>query len=222
MKKHVSLPLLFMLTVAVMLLGVSLLAGPVPAMAEEASLPGRTVTIYKEDGAEDVSKKVSDAFADQSVEQVNVIDLSLRNSVNPEGSEATPYRAGYTARNRKFLNTAMEGVVIARTQGLPGMNIGINATKGVSNTYSCSFSISTGAISACVGFTVTKTEQIQVSCSETVPYTVGSKKVTSMTLMAHPLFDYYSYDVYQNGNYVGKGYAGHAVGCAFRRSYQYA
>lgn len=221
MKNRVLSPVIQVLVFAALLLGLSLTARPVVALADDGEAQGRTVTIYTDGEMAGVSDKVLDAFSDPDVMTVRVLDRSLMESGSDASRPVTPCWDNYSVRNKRYNGVLTGSSVLARATGLPGMTVSISQTCSVSNSYSCSVSGLAPEISACVGFSVTKTNSITVSGSDVVPYTHRSKDVSSMTLIAHPTFEYYSYDVYFGSACVGSGTANKAIGVSFSRSFSY-
>ena len=167
-----------------------------------------------------MSRAVCEAFSDPEVAEVLVADRALEIGDVSAGEKLVPY-ASYSISSLKYQGRLTGSTVLGVASGQPGMTLTISQTKSVANTYSCSASVPVGIISASVGFNVTSSESIQISGSDTVPSKVGAREVSRMTLTAYPLYDYYTYDVYQNGTYFTSGRASHAVGVTFRRTYEY-
>lgn len=218
----------------VAVLAAACLSTPKVASAEPQSLPEKTVTIYREGSLADMTNEVSDAFSDPLVTRVVVLDnhaVSLRDAmaqetVDTNSNSISPRNPNFYAKNVKYTGSSAGSRVLAKATGQPGMTVSISKTVSVSNSYSCATSISTESLSATVGFSVTGTESISVTGSDTVPKTHNSKNVSSMTLVAYPMFDNYSYEVHIRSSavpdtLVGRGTASRAVGVDFRRTYQY-
>lgn len=229
-KRLIALSASFIAAIAMM----SFLA-PGFAFAESADFSGKTVTIYRENGLENVADEVSDAFSDPHVDRVLVFDarsVGLRDamkdeSVLPDQGAISPRNPNFYAKNVRYAGTSTGSRVLAKASGRPGMTISISKTVSVSNSYSCAAAVSTESLSSTLGFSVTGTESISVTGSDKVPQTHNSKNVSSMTLIAYPLFDNYSYEVHIRSSavqntLVGRGTASRAVGVDFRRTYQYS
>ena len=204
-------------------LAFSVCISPVTAQAEANELirvPENTETIYVNghDGTDDILE----ALNDPSVTGVLVIDRNLiaqrSDEVEPDTISA---RAGYTVKNRRYNGVLTGSTILASATGQPGITLTISETKTIANSYSCSASVPVSLINACVGFNTTASEAITISGSALVPEKVGAREVSTMTLIANPTFDYYSYDVYQGSTFIERGTAKHAIGVYFRKTYVY-
>lgn len=205
-------------------LTVSVIVGsPSAAIAEElAPLPENTETIYVDEFDDDASDAILEALSDPSVQGVLVVDQDLigQRSDIASTSAAEP-RSAYTLKNRQYKGVLTSSTRLATATGRPGITLTISETKSVANSYSCSASVPISLINACVGFNTTASESITVSGSAVVPEKVGAREVSTMTLIANPTYDYYSYDVYQGSTFVERGFAQHAIGVYFWKSYVY-
>lgn len=198
-------------------------AAPSQALAETSEQEGRIVTIYRESADDDVTTDVTNALSDPSVAGVTVVDQWRRDSGYAD--EDTPIispRSPYTLKNRRYTGQVRGSNKIAEASGSPGITLTIEKTVGVSNTYSCASGVDTGTINACVGFNVTSSESISVSGSYTVPSRLNGRNVSVGHLIAYPLYDCYSFDVYMSSYYLSSGTAKHAVGCTFLKTHTYA
>lgn len=206
-------------------LAFSVFVSPITARAEAEELraiPENTETIYVNGQDNDVSEDILEALSDPSVTGVLVIDNNLvapRYAEPDSGTMAA--RAGYTLKNRRYNGVLTGSTRLATATGRPGITLTISETKSVSNSYDCSVSVPVSLINACVGFNTTASEAITVSGSAVVPEKVGAREVSTMTLIANPTYDYYSYDVYQGSTFIDRGFAKHAVGVYFWKSYVY-
>lgn len=213
---------LFLLVIATVLVIAPLTLQPSTANAEAVFSPEKTETLYVDDlSDDDARERINAVLSDPTVTEVVVIDESLRGAERDGESLVVEPYAAYTVKNRRYNGLLTGTRTLAVATGRPGDTLTITQTKSISNSYSCSASVSTSLISACVGFTVTASESIGISGSAVVPYTVGSREVSSMNLIANPTYDYYSYDVYQGSSFVTTGTAQHAIGVSFRKTYSY-
>ncbi|MEH7452849.1 hypothetical protein [Gottfriedia acidiceleris] len=109
----------------------------------------------------------------------------------------------------------------------PGVTIGISQTKSVATTISSSYGASNSALTASLGWDVTKSESVSISGSVTVPNTVNGKKVAKLALKAYPVFKTKKYDVLKMPWYSiywsleGTGTAKKAYGVEYKKTYTY-
>ncbi|MBT2492541.1 hypothetical protein J7E96_29345 [Streptomyces sp. ISL-96] len=103
---------------------------------------------------------------------------------------------------------------ISIVQGRGPMTLTLTATETVSNTKSSSIDVSAGAVSAAVGFDVTRSRTKSMAGSWVVP------KGKFGTLKAYPVYKAYSFKAYSkvDGKYVGKGVARKAIGYRYAHS----
>ncbi|MEU9849524.1 hypothetical protein [Streptomyces sp. NPDC047985] len=114
----------------------------------------------------------------------------------------------------KYLGLQTGKNYIAIVRGRGPMTLTLTSIETVSNTKSSSFDVTAGAVSAKVGFDVTKSRTKSMSGSWTVP----KKKLG--TLKAYPVYKAYSFKAYSkfDGKLVGKGVARKAVGYHYTHS----
>lgn len=222
MKMKKSLRSLF--AVLALLVVAILVISPSRILAEELGMPERTVTLYRTDKNDDMTNDVLEAFSDPSVTEVSVINQWLIDSANQTGTEAEPIispRSPYTLKNLRKTGQTRGANKLAEATGQPGVTVTIQKTVGVSNSYSCASGVDTGTINACVGFNVTGSESISISGSYAIPSTVNGRTVRQGHLIAYPLYDNYSYDVYVSQYYLSTGTAKKAVGYSFVRTHDF-
>lgn len=222
---------LSLVSAVVMIAGLSttaFAAAPTDAIVQNND---NTVVIEADMDNPNYLNEVKKAFDDPSILQVMVIDPSLANSEmteffpEPRDWDSYSVHPGSARKTGSFVGTNE----LARAQGGPGMTLSISQTKTVGNSFSCSFSVAAGAVSNVVGFNVSASESISVSGSAEVPATYNGQKVNTMTLIAYPLYDVYTFDVdhtiHMGGGMAhtwdntGTGTANKAIGCSFNRTY---
>lgn len=198
-------------------------ATPSQVLAETSEQEERIVTIYRESADDDVTADVTNALSDPSVAGVTVIDQWRRDSnYADEDSPIISPRSPYTLKNKRYTGRTRGSNKLAEASGGPGITLTIQKTVGASNTHSCASGVDAGTINACVGFNVTASESISVSGSYTVPSQLNGRNVSMGYLIAYPLYDCYSFDVYMSSYYLSSGTAKQAVGCTFLKTHTYA
>ncbi len=116
---------------------------------------------------------------------------------------------------------------IAIAIGEPGVTIGISQTKKVATTISSSFGASNSALTASLGWDVTKSESVSISGSVKVPNTVNGKKVAKLAFEAYPVYKTKKFDVHKMPwysiywNLEGTGTAKKAYGVEYKKTYTY-
>lgn len=211
--------------IPILLTAMFILSSPIASIAvanDLNPLPKNAAVIYVGNPYEDVSEAVCEALSDPSVPGVFVIDQNLieeRYANSDSGDLATG--TGYTLKNRQYKGVLTGATRLATAAGMPGITVGISQTKSVANSNSCSVPIAMNQLDACVGFKSSASEDITISGSSAVPDRVGAREVSSMTVIANPVYDYYSYDIYRGGTFIDRGFAKHAVGVYFWRRYAY-
>ncbi|MEU5821744.1 hypothetical protein [Streptomyces sp. NPDC047803] len=114
----------------------------------------------------------------------------------------------------KYIGLQTGKSYIAVVQGRGPMTLTLTSMETVSNTKSSKFDVTAGAVSAAVGFDVTKSRTKSMSGSWVVP------KKKFGTLKAYPVYKAYSFEAYSRftGKFVGKGVARKAVGYHYTHS----
>ncbi|MFD4707046.1 hypothetical protein ACFWM3_19570 [Gottfriedia sp. NPDC058432] len=116
---------------------------------------------------------------------------------------------------------------IATAIGEPGVTIGISQTKSVATTISSSYGASNSALTASIGWDVTKSTSVLISGSVKVPNTVNGKKVAKLALKAYPVYKTKKFDFHKMPWYSiywdleGTGTAKKANGVEYKKTYTY-
>ena len=189
----------------------------------------KSIEIYV-DSHDDYQKQVSDLMSDGYTD-VNVVftDLNKEDPVasNPPQLKSLGPIKRYYVKNVRKGSDYIGKSRIASASGAPGVRLSIKTKKDVSTTISATFGASYTAISAAVGWNVTKTERISVTGSAKVPYKVGKKKVKRGVLSAYPMYKTKKYDVYygiqntKKDRKKGTGVTMKPIGTHFKMSYTY-
>lgn len=133
----------------------------------------------------------------------------------------------YKVNNIRNGNDVIGSSAIVTAIGEPGVTIGISQTKSVATTISSSYGASNSALTASLGWDVTKSESVSISGSVTVPNTVNGKKAAKLALKAYPVFKTKKYDVLKMPWYSiywsleGTGTAKKAYGVEYKKTYTY-
>ncbi|MGW2255157.1 hypothetical protein ACWCXH_33970 [Kitasatospora sp. NPDC001660] len=135
--------------------------------------------------------------------------------VAPSGespSVTTDFNPYLQARNSVFRGQTCGTNRVDVVTGSGPMTLTLSQSRAVASQWSASVGVSPGSVSATVGFSVTDT----ATNTETGSYTVPDGKFGH--LEAYPLFDHFTFDVYDgrfNNAYVGGGDAFHPVGFCY-------
>lgn len=188
---------------------------PTSANASDVDLKAGVKYIYVNSATSDVASLVGDAFENPNIYEVRVVYKDILTNIEcPSFSDANSSLA-LSIRNVSRKSDIKGSNRLATAEGPPGVTISINQTVTVSNSYSCSTSVSPGLISAGVGFSVTGSKSVGISGSYTVPSTISGSKVIRGHLSAYPLYERYSFDVYSGNTHKGSGMANKYIGVSF-------
>lgn len=123
-----------------------------------------------------VSQKVAEAFEDENISHVRVIDPTLMEENQIDEKLPTPIikplaTVGflYRATNVKKAPDYIGKTVKAKTSGDPGTKISISEQKTIGCTFSASIGITSKHVTAAVGFNVTGSRSLSISGSYKVP-----------------------------------------------------
>ncbi|MFF2078378.1 hypothetical protein ACFVXG_26930 [Kitasatospora sp. NPDC058162] len=131
----------------------------------------------------------------------------------PQGAqESTTTNWWLVARNGKFQGQTCGTDRVDIVTGQGPMTLTLTQSRAISSQWSSSVSVDAGKVSATVGFSVTDT----ATNTESGQWAVPDGKFG--TLEAYPLFDHFTFDVYDTSvgdRYVGGGDAYHPVGYCY-------
>lgn len=99
-----------------------------------------------------------------------------------------PLQTQRRATNVSNLSNLTGSTVIASTSGNLGINLSINTSRSVANSFIKSFGARTDEITVAVGFSVIGTRSISIYVSQTVPAKHNNRNVNRMTINARPIF----------------------------------
>ncbi|MFJ9461602.1 hypothetical protein ACIRST_41845 [Kitasatospora sp. NPDC101447] len=117
-------------------------------------------------------------------------------------------------RNGKYQGQTCGTSRVDIVTGWGPMTLSLTQSRAISSQWSSSVSVDAWKVSGTVGFSVTDT----ATNTETGSYTVPEGKFG--TLEAYPLFDHFTFDVYDTrvaDHYVGGGDAYHSVGYCYNQ-----
>ncbi|MFJ3787095.1 hypothetical protein [Kitasatospora sp. NPDC090091] len=126
--------------------------------------------------------------------------------------EATTGNWWLQARNGTYQGQTCGTNRVDMVTGWGPMNLTLTQSRAISSQWSSSVSVDAGKVSATVGFSVTDT----ATNTESGQWAVPDGKFG--TLEAYPLFDHFTFDVYDTSvgdRYVGGGDAYHPVGYCY-------
>lgn len=132
-----------------------------------------------------VNRKVAEAFEDENISHVQVIDPTLMEETlfQEEGNlrnfsfhPLAAYGFLYRPANAKKASDYIDKDIIAKASGKPGVVIQISQTKKISCTFSASGGVSSKQVTALVGFDVTSENAISISGSYKIPLKKKKKK----------------------------------------------
>ena len=195
---------------------------PFTAFSEET-----TKTLYLNSYDKDCNDKIVCSLNDDSIDIIKIIfkDIldtdRLNSTVNNDVSLSAITTKTRYAKNRRSSGQYNGTNCLKFVEGDPDVTISISRSFSVSNSYSCNYSVSSSSISSAVGFSVTSSSSINVSGSWKVP-----KKVKKGRLSVYPVYQKYTYDVYEktsrggvviNNKKLGNGTASKCVGYYFTK-----
>ncbi|MFC0561556.1 hypothetical protein [Halalkalibacter alkalisediminis] len=156
-----------------------------------------------------------------------VIDITQDSS-----SEITPFHVVmpgplWKTTDVKYVKEVTGTATLWKTSGEPGINIGLNYTRGTNATISQTYGASHSALSANLSFTIGKSYSVSSTGDYKVPSTHNGKKVAKAEVSGHPIYKQYSLkihkrnDIYYRYDYKGSAYAYKPIGIHIKKKIYY-
>lgn len=127
----------------------------------------------------------------------------------------------------KYVGETIGTSTLWKTSGKPGMNIGLNFTKGTNATVSVTYGASYSNLSANLNFTIGKSYSVSSTGTYKVPKTYNGKAVSRAEVTGHPIYKKYSMkvhkrnDIYFRYDYKGVAYAYKPIGIDMKYKHYY-
>lgn len=173
-----------------------------------------------------VEQKINDALNDDNVDSFTIISDDNSDMINPDAPTlrwfSNKYKVGKAWNGKDSV-----GGTVWSTQGPPGLTLGLNFTKSASKQVSATFGVSAKAVSASVGFNISKTNSVTSTGSYKVPSKHNKKKVKRVSINGHYVYHTrkcYAYKMaWNSGTWKKKGTitAKRAYGIRFTKKYTY-
>lgn len=174
----------------------------------------------------EIQAQINKAINDPNVESFTIIFTDEESLQNDEGdiSPFAPHPLGFYLKNRKTLSTVIDyGHIANVVSGESGITLNLDYDSSYSVKISRTFGATNGALSAGLGFDVTKSYGVRIGGKYTVP-----SHVKSAMLMAHPVYERFSYDVWYKDpsfwiadKYQGTGIAQKPLGFHYAKRLTY-